>query len=163
MKPWSPFDVPYDLHTGRELEFMLTRGKPLAAFSDSYPPVPPEDTIPRKAFAPHVARGDFEMRIYVEPLAQPPSPDYAHVRGTIRVLYARSSEAWRIDAYIGMWAAASKCEWSEELERLEGTLLGYSDWENDAHIEHALRSPHALRFPWLRRLAEQRANAAGSV
>ena len=124
----------YEIHTNRELEFMLNRGKPLAVFSDSYPPVPPEEIIPRKAFAPYVANGTFEMRICVEPLREPPPPRFPHVRGIIRFLYAKKSEAWRIDAYLAMWDAAAKSGWSQGFERLEGTLLGYLEWQNDLHI-----------------------------
>ena len=142
---------------------MLTRGKPLAVFADAYPPVPPEEIIPRKAFAPYVANGSFEMRVYVQPLREPPPPEFPGVRGAIHVLYARKSESWRIDAYIAMWAAADKSGWNHGFERLEGTLLGYTEWENDAHIEQALRSPHARNFPWLRRLADERAKSGGPV
>ena len=44
-------DLPYEIHTNRELEFMLYREKPLAHFSDAYPPDPAEDVVPREAFA----------------------------------------------------------------------------------------------------------------
>lgn len=30
--------------------------------------------------------------------------------------------------------AASKSGWSEGFERMHGSLLGYEDWQNDAHI-----------------------------
>jgi hypothetical protein len=157
MKRWTPFDVPYDIHTDRELEFMLMRGKPLSHFSDAYPPEPDEQIIPRAAFAPHVANGTFEMRVFVEPLTKSPAPQTPQVRGTIHVFYARPHEAWRVDAYIAMMAAAAKAGWSEGFERLQGSLLGYTEAQNDAHIEHLLRAPHAVDFPWLRRmLTEQR-------
>jgi len=108
--------------------------KPLAVFADAYPPVPSEEIIPRKAFAPYVASGTFDVRVYVEPLREPPPPGFPHARGIIRFLYARTSESWRIDAYIAMLAAAERSGWSQEFERLEGTLLGYEEWQNDAHI-----------------------------
>jgi hypothetical protein len=49
-------------------------------------------------------------------------------------LYALPGEVWRIDAYIAMWKQAAESGWSEELERLEGHLLGYEDWQNDLNI-----------------------------
>jgi hypothetical protein len=149
-------DVPYSIHTNRELEFMLERGKPLAHFSDWYPPEPNEDVIPQVAFAPYVATGFVEMRSFVELDRGPPPSEAPHLRGSLHVFYARPAEAWRIDAYIAMMAAASKAGWSEGFERLEGTLLGYTEQQNDVHIERMLKSPHADRFPWLVRLRRQR-------
>lgn len=156
MTPWDPFDVPYDIHTNRELEFMLRRGKPLAHFCDAYPPDPDEDMVPRAAFAPYVQSGEFDAREFVT-LLKVPLERAAHVLGTIHVLYARASESWRIDAYINMQMEGEITGWSERLERLQGTLLGYTDAENDAHIDHALRSPNVNNFPWLGKLARLRA------
>jgi hypothetical protein len=59
--------------------------------------------------------------------------------GIRRVLYALSDEQWRIDAYLLLWKTADKSGWNEGFERLEGSLLGYEDWENDYHIEHFFR------------------------
>jgi hypothetical protein len=91
--------------------------------------------IPRKAFAPYVANGTFELRTCVGPLREPSPPGFPHVRGVIRFLYAKRSEAWRIDAYLTMWDAAAKSGWNEGFERLEGALLGYTEWQNDLHIQ----------------------------
>jgi len=63
--------VPYELHTDRELEFMLERGKPLAHFSDAYPSEPDEEIVPELAFAPHVLDGKFVKREFVEPPSDP--------------------------------------------------------------------------------------------
>jgi len=67
------------------------------------------------------------------------------------VFYAKTAEAWRIDAYIMMMVAAAKAGWNEGFERLEGTLLGYQEWQNDVHIERLRASPHAKNFYWVRR------------
>jgi hypothetical protein len=56
-----------------------------------------------------------------------------------RVLYALRGEEWRIDAYILMRKTADKSGWNEGFERLEGSLLGYLDWQNDFHIEQYRR------------------------
>ena len=156
MKCWQPSDVLYDLHTDRELEFMWSRGKPMAHFSDEYPAEPAEETIPPDAFDPYVKNGTFVMRELVVPLGAAPPPQAPHIRGIIHVFYAKVSEAWRIDAYLAMLAAAHRAGWSEGFERLEGALLGYTERENDMHIEHLLAAPHANDFPWLRRLLEAR-------
>jgi len=116
--------LPYELHTDRELEFMLDRGKPLAHFSDAYPSDPDEEIVPELAFAPYVQAGKFVTREFVELLQGPRPKDHPEILGIRHVFYARPSEAWRIDAYIMMMAAAEKAGWSEGFERLEGSLLG---------------------------------------
>jgi len=144
-------DLPYELPTGRELEFMLQRGKPFAHFCDEYPAEPCEDVIPEAVFAPYVAQGIFEKREFVEPLFGPPPAGHPHIKGIRYVLYARRYEGWRIDAYIMLRAAAAKSGWSEGFERLEGALLGYEEWQMDAHLDRLRRGPHARNFHWLRK------------
>ena len=143
--------LPYELHTNRELEFMLGRGKPLAHFSDAYPSEPDEEIVPELAFGSHVLEGKFVKREFVEPLRGPPPQRHPHVRGVRHVFYAQSAEAWRIDAYIMMLAAAAKAGWSEGFERLQGSLLGYEEWQTDLHLERLRASPHAKKFYWLHR------------
>jgi hypothetical protein len=50
------------------------------------------------------------------------------------VLYALRSEEWRIDAYILLKLTAEVSGWNQALERMEGTLLGYEEWQNNAYI-----------------------------
>jgi hypothetical protein len=52
--------------------------------------------------------------------------------------------------YIMMMAAAEKAGWSEGFERLEGSLLGYEEWQTDLHVERLRAGPHAKMFYWLR-------------
>jgi hypothetical protein len=140
---------------------MLTRGKPLAHFSEIYPPEPDEEIIPQAAFASYVANGTFEMCVFVNLLTEPAPQGAPQMRGTLHVFYSRLEETWRIDAFIALIMAADVVGWSDEFERREGTLLGYSPEENDAHIEHLLRAPHASDFPWLRRLLAQQHRTDG--
>jgi len=162
MTSWTPTAVPYEIHTGRELEFMLSRGKPLAHFSEVYPPEPVEEIIPRRAFAPYVANGTLVTCVFVWLLNGPPPQRAPHVRGALHVFYALPHETWRIDDFIALMDAADSQGWSEDFERREGLLLGYSTEENDAHIKHQLRSPHASDFPWLKRLIAERERTGGT-
>lgn len=123
-------NYPYIIHTGAELELMLQDKKPLAAFCDSFASSFDEAIIPEQAFAPHVESGRFVKRVSV--VGELPN----QLR---RVLYALPQEARRIDAYLLMWSLAEKTGWNETLERMEGHLLGYEDWQCDFHIEHRLR------------------------
>lgn len=69
-KPMS--ELPYTVHTGRELELMLAGTKPLAVFFDQYPDEPCEKIIPENAFRPHVEAGKFEQREFIRFLWRPP-------------------------------------------------------------------------------------------
>jgi hypothetical protein len=121
-------NYPYVIHTNRELELMLQGTKPLAAFSEVLELSYDEWIIPEKAFAPHVARGAIVKRehIFAGPLD----------RKSRSVLYALPNEEWRIDAYLLMWEVAQKSGWNESMERMEGRLLGYEEWQCDFHIQN---------------------------
>jgi hypothetical protein len=109
---------------------MLAGSKPLAVFSDAYSSTLEHCWFPERAFSLYVESGVFVRRDYVELAAQP-------LRGAgMRVLlFARPAEEWRIDAYISMRCAAAKSGWSEGFERLEGSLLGYEEWQTDAFLQ----------------------------
>jgi hypothetical protein len=128
-------DRPYLLHTGRELRMMLAGVKPLALFSDVLEDDPSPWTFPEDVFDPHVLAGTLVKRDYVE-LGGVPAPH----KGTRVLLYALAAEAWRIDAFILMREVGRRDGWSDALERMEGTLLGYASWQNDAHLARRRRS-----------------------
>ncbi len=123
-------DLPYQIHTNRELALMLDGMKPLAAFSEEYPSSTDESVIPEQLFDRYVADGLFLKREYVE-------TEILKGYRTRRILYARSDEAWRIDAYILLWHTAKVTGWNESLERMEGFLLGYEEWQTDAYVRAA--------------------------
>ena len=118
-------DLPYRVHTGRELAMMLAGTKPLAVFWDDHPKHDDLDNIPEREFEPHVRAGCIIKREHIEP----PGPDAPSINGvpigTRRVLYALLGEEWRIDAYLQLWETWKKTGWTAEMEREEGTLLGY--------------------------------------
>ncbi|WP_156443182.1 hypothetical protein [Burkholderia sp. RF4-BP95] len=123
-------DLPYQVHTNRELALMLDGMKPFAAFYEEYPSLTDDSVIPEKLFDCYVTDGRFLKREYVETKI---------LKGyrTRRVLYARPDEAWRIDAYILLWHTGQVNGWNESLERMEGFLLGYEEWQIDAYIRAA--------------------------
>jgi hypothetical protein len=116
-------DLPYRVHTNRELGMMIRGEKPLAVFCDGYDDFP--DVVLRylRMFDRHVAAGRFVKREYVVPERSHPK-----VRGWHTILYALPDEDWRIDEMI---ALRFNQEWSREAEREEGRLLGYSDWQTE--------------------------------
>lgn len=121
--------LPYRIHTNRELVLMLEGKKPLSVFSGAHPPDTAVEEIPERLFDPYVATGRFKKKEYFEKLKQDSA---ISIR---RVLYALSSESWRIEAYILLLKTAQKSGWSEGFERMEGSLLGYTDIQNDAYLE----------------------------
>jgi hypothetical protein len=129
---------------------MMIRGeKPLAHFCDQHPDDPCEEIIPEEAFSPYVSSGTIEKLEYVELLTEPPRATHSHVRGIRHVFYALPPEAWRIEAYIDLQLRLAPNGWSLKLERLQGRLLGYAEWQTDVHLERWRADPDAHRFPWL--------------
>ncbi|MBI2801052.1 MAG: hypothetical protein HYX63_12380 [Gammaproteobacteria bacterium] len=123
-------DLPYRIHGNRELALMLAGKKPLAVFVGDYHTDLDLEEIPEeKLFDPYVASGRFTKREYVE------LPTDKSEFKTRRILYARPTEAWRMNAYLLMIQTARKVGWNEGFERMEGALLGYEEWQNDAHIQ----------------------------
>ncbi|HKT73699.1 MAG TPA: hypothetical protein VJQ47_12465 [Steroidobacteraceae bacterium] len=142
IRPWAVVDdLPYKVHTNRELDLMLNGRKPLAAFVDEYPPVTEYEVIPERFFDPYVSAGRFikHEHIYAKPTPANPGQQFR------RVLYACPDQQWRIPAYLLMWEIAAKGGWNDGFERMEGTLLGYADWENDAHMEMRRRLSRSSR------------------
>ncbi len=130
LRTWHRLDdLPYKVHTNRELALMLQGTKPLAYFSGQYPPPPDTKEIPETLFDPYVAAGRFVKREYVVPMSE------GKVLGTYHVLYALRNQEWRINAMILLLDTAAKSGWSEGFERMQGALLGYEAWQNDVYIE----------------------------
>jgi hypothetical protein len=115
-------ELPYRTHGGREFDLMMKEKKPLAAFSY----VEKGSTLDRflkRYFAPEVTQGRFvEGRILDTDASDSDAP--------LKILYALSSESWRIEAYRMMFEAAKISRWNDALEFIEGSLLGYSPEES---------------------------------
>jgi hypothetical protein len=122
-------DLPYQIHTNRELALMLAGKKPLSAFVGTHPHCADIEEIPERLFDKHVSSGRFIKKECIEPLQEGLA---AMIR---RVFYALPEESWRINAYILLFQTARRAGWSEGFERMEGSLLGYTDQQNDAYLE----------------------------
>jgi len=132
-------DLPYLVHTGRELALMLEGRKPLAVFSGVYPAVPDREDIPERLFDSHVVAGTFVKRERIFPPTQAAESVGKRRPETRMVLYALPQHEWRIEAYLLLRDTAAKAGWNEGFERMEGSLLGYTDWQNDIFIEQVYR------------------------
>ncbi len=117
-------------HTGRELELMLSGRKPLAMFYAESLELPSEEIVPEDAFAPYVQTG-LILRKDIELTDTAPSGITTNLK---YVFYALPGQEWRIQMMIVLKRALyASGGWSEPCERIEGTLLGYTDDENDIH------------------------------
>lgn len=121
-------ELPYKIHTNRELLMMLAGEKPLTVFCDSYVPGSGSKVMRDEKFEPYVQAGRFIMREHIE-------IDSRDANNSMRwIFYALPSEAWRIDAYILMKKTAKISGWNDGFERMEGSLLGYTDEQNNVHL-----------------------------
>src|SRR6478609_8040336 len=110
-------DLPYKVHTNRELLLMLKGEKPLSVFVEENRPEAMASIIPENSFAPYVAAG-----LFVKEEIMDISRD-GEGRVMRQVFYALPNEVWRIRAYELLWKTSRKTGWSEAFERMEGTLL----------------------------------------
>lgn len=118
-------------HTNRELELMLAGKKPLAWFYDEISALPNEGIIPEERFRPHLVSGAF---VRAEALFDGPYlPHLGRTAVTKNVLFAVTEEAWRIPAFLlSMRVFHRTGRHTEELERIQSELLGYTAEEVDA-------------------------------
>jgi hypothetical protein len=134
-RPFIFAHVPYMVHTNFELPLMLDGRKPLAVFGSGYPSDWFDDYL--APFEPFVESGQIVRRIVDRPMPhiKERRPDLDGIRD---VFFALPGEEWRIDAYIALFENRTG-EWNDDLERREGSLLGYDDWQNDWWIEQRVR------------------------
>ncbi|TIO82699.1 MAG: hypothetical protein E5X74_23775 [Mesorhizobium sp.] len=135
-RPSFAFDtIPYLIHTNFELPLMLEGRKPLAVFGDGYPSEWFDEFL--APFEPFVASGQLVRRIIDTPMPhlKQRRPDLDGMRD---VFFALPEEEWRIDAYIKNIRNRTR-DWDDDLERLQGSLLGYEEWQNDWWIQQRVK------------------------
>src|SRR5450631_3050074 len=82
-----------------------------------------------------VAEGVLHREEVIEPFDSPGNRYLGHRT----VFYTPKGEEWRIRAHKLIWQASARSGgWNEHLERLEGMLFGYEDWQNDWWINHRI-------------------------
>lgn len=123
----------YQLHTNRELGMMLCGSKPLAVFSEVHGAFPEPVVRYLRLFDRHVETGRLVKRRHLEKARAPHSGNTYELSV---VLYAQPDEVWRIDAMIDL--RRNLGVWTAEHERTEGSLLGYTDWQNDRWLANQI-------------------------
>jgi hypothetical protein len=128
--------LPYRVHGGRELDLMMKGLKPLSVFSHVEPSSNLASYLSRY-LEPLVRRGEL-----VSAKIDNRDGDDASTAPTL--MFALPNQAWRIEAYRLMMLAARSEKWNDALERIEGSLLGYTPDQNDFWISHQKR--HGYRW-----------------
>jgi hypothetical protein len=126
-------------HTNRELELMLVGKKPLAMFYDEISCLPHEEIVPEAKFEIYVkselfVRGEETYQTEFHPgLGRNAQIKY--------VFFAVVAEAWRIPALSLLLRVRyqNKSHQSEDMERMESLLLGYTNEEVDAWCDFRFR------------------------
>jgi hypothetical protein len=128
-------DIPYLSHTGYELLLMLDGRKKLANMYFEYPPHrhPHEDQFDR-----FVSEGLLHKEVDVEAFDKPIRSITGKIFDGLRTAYyTPKGEEWRIQAF--RLIRKTKGGWNDTLERLEGMLYGYEDWQSDWWAENRRR------------------------
>lgn len=120
--------TPYLVHTNFELPLMLDGRKPFAILDgeegfDGFEAM-------RGLFRPHVENGSILERVRK---TRGEGPTF------LIIYYALPGEEWRFDAYDELTNGPRP--WTEEMERQQGHLLGYTEEECDWWITNDFRRP----------------------
>ena len=119
--------LPYRVHGGRELDLMLKGLKPLSVFSHVEKATNLASFLSRY-FEPLVGCGELlSSRIDGDGSTAP------------TLMFALPNEAWRFEAYRLMADTARATNWNDALERIEGSLLGYTFDQNNQWISYRKR------------------------
>lgn len=120
--------LPYLVHTNRELGLMLRGIKPLAYFMDVVGREPEICIRYWRMFDRHVAAGRLVRRQVSESLPDLPQLEYR------RLFYALPGHEWRVDAMLTLLNEPEA--WSDDRERRFGELLGYEGWQMDYWLKN---------------------------
>jgi hypothetical protein len=120
--------LPYLVHTNRELGLMLRGTKPLTYFMDIVGHEPDICIRYWRMFDRHVAEGRLIRRELIEAVPNLPQLRYRSL------FYALPGHEWQIDAMLMLLDEPGA--WSDDRERRFGELLGYEEWQNDYWLTH---------------------------
>lgn len=129
--------APYLVHTNYELFLMLEGVKPFAMFAIDLPAEPVDHPF-YALFEPHIRAGRIIKRVLADELFDTPIRGATGrvFTGLRRIFYTLPGGEWRVDAHGLLRAQLHRgLAWNDTLERLEGSLLGYTDAQNDWWIE----------------------------
>ena len=127
----KPFDdYSYEIHTNRELELMLAGCKPMAIFyrgvGENF------DETNGQPFRKYVESGQLTRSVfYIQNANQKFRIFYS--------IYTLAGEEWRAELYKQLKKSTQIGKWCQDMEIIEGTLLGYTIEENLEHVKSRYR------------------------
>lgn len=140
-KEMQMMDLKAANHAGRELDLMLAGRKPLAMFYAFTDELPHEELIPEDSFAPYVESGNF---VRSEAVFEDVHPTTGHPLQLKYVFFTSKGEEWRIPAMKLVVATFRRISRADEgLERMECTLLGYTEDETEAWCRYQFQNATA--------------------
>ncbi len=115
---------------------MLSGKKPLAVFSvERIHGFTKADALNGQDFDSQVKLGKLNSHLHTIDI-KGKREDGETITSTVDYFaYTILGEEWRAPAYFMLVHSLHHLGWCKHLERLEGTLLGYSDKQNDYHIK----------------------------
>src|SRR3954453_9437559 len=120
--------LPYLVHTNRELGLMLRGIKPLAYFMDIMGQEPDICIRYWRMFDRHVTEGRLIRRELIETCPDAPQFEYRSL------FYTLPGHEWQVDTMLALLNEPGA--WSDDRERRFGELLGYESWQNDYWLTH---------------------------
>ncbi len=132
-RPHSIDTAPYLIHTNFELPLMLDGRKPLAYFCTESQEWLTEVQSP---FIPYVASRLIIERIIERSVPHPATSGGKRTLRLFDLLYVLPGEEWRIGPFMSLLDSQA---WTEEHEREQGRLFGYSKDECDWWISNRFR------------------------
>lgn len=110
---------------------MIAGKKPLAVFAhERTPGFEKFDALARQDFGSYVAKGMLSERSETR---QSTLPDGSRVEIDY-YFYTLPNEEWRVPAYCLLLDMLDKRGWCSHLEWFQGTLLGYTEEQNQYHL-----------------------------
>lgn len=136
MNKLKPSDkiISYDLHDGKELDLMLSGQKPLSLFYDN-----PDNSLKRSVSAEEIFDRYVDSGVFTKgelTLSGSIDPRTGRDAKIRFIIYAAKGDEWRIPAMI-LVLQTMQCTTikpDEGLNRLIGSLLGYTDDQNNEYI-----------------------------
>jgi hypothetical protein len=126
-------NLPYLVHTDRELDLMLSGKKPLAVFSDFLNDNSNQCFPCEPFFEPHLQSNAILKKDWCLFLH--------NSNETVNYLfYYLPAEEWRVKAYMLLIEVSHALGWNQCMERMQGRLLGYSEVECDIYLSTGFSS-----------------------
>ena len=123
-------DYSYEIHTNRELELMLAGRKPMAVFGRGVGEN--IDETNGQPFSKYVESGHMTRTVFYIQNSEQKFRIFYNI-------YTLAGEQWRAELFKQLMKSTQIGKWCQDMEIIEGTLLGYTIEENLEHVNSRYR------------------------